>query len=76
MSSNLAVTDLATLVAALLHLYVTLVEGGGRFRQNFVGLLTHIEEQGSLQLDPPAPLVDLLAQKWHSFHAYPCALVR
>ena len=31
------------------------VEGGGRFKENFVGLLTHIEEQGSLQLDPPAP---------------------
>ena len=31
------------------------VEGGGRFTENFVGLLTHIEEQGSLQLDPPAP---------------------
>ena len=31
------------------------VEGGGRFTENFLGLLTHIEEQGSLQLDPPAP---------------------
>ena len=31
------------------------VEGGGRFTENFVGLLTHIEEQGSLQLDPPPP---------------------
>ena len=30
-----------------------MVEGGGRLTENFVGLLTHIEEQGSLQLDPP-----------------------
>jgi len=31
------------------------VEGGGRFTENFLGLLTHIEDQGSLQFDLPAP---------------------
>ena len=76
MSSNLAVTDLATLVAALLHLYVTLVEGGGRFTENFLGLLTHIEEQGSLQLDPPAPWLVKICTDLHSCSADWCALVR
>ena len=52
------------------------VEGGGRFTENFLGLLTHIEEQGSLQLDPPAPWLVKICTDLHSCSADWCVLVR